>query len=241
MFKETVFTKIGKVLFEAKSNEEIYQIAYSFKEQYDKSEKKDKQAGLIAIELAVASYFEGSVLGAALAAFCILDGTGYRGIGLPDLRTLCDVYTEAGAERNPRCARIMGIEYQKGYPPYVIANPYIASYWYKKAADSGDVQAQSVMGSRYFEGIGVEIDYESASLYWEMAARNGDRTAQYNLGCLYDGRLSDGPSPLEFFDPEKAGYWLEKAARSGDKQALEILNRSYKFDSRRNRWERIDC
>lgn len=239
MFKDNIDVKIGRILFENRSGEDLYKVACGLKEIYDQSEKQDQIAGTMAVEIAVASYFEGYTAGAALASFCMLDGTGYKGANSTTLRTIFEVYSEAGSDVNYICSHNMAQEYDQGNPPYITANPYIASIWYKKAADAGNVSAQFVMGNRYYQGIGVEINYQQTEVYWEAAAKQGHLNAQFNLGCLYGGRLSDGPS-MTTLEPEKAGYWLEQAARAGDKDAAEILNKSYRFNQRKNKWQKID-
>lgn len=239
MFQDNINVKIGRILFENKNGEDLYKVALGLKEIYDQSERKDKIAGRMAVEVAVASYFEGYTAGAALASFCMLDGTGYLGTDSDMLRMLFEVYSEAGSDVNFNCSYNMGQAYDDGYPPYVTANPYIASSWYKKSADAGNVSAQFEMGNRYYNGIGVEIDYQKAEIYWEAAAKQGHVNAQYNLGCLYSGTLSDGPS-MTTLEPEKAGYWLEQAARAGDQDAARILNENFRFNKRKNKWQKID-
>lgn len=237
MFVDNIDVKIGRILFENKTGKELYDVACGLRKIFDDSEKKDKQAGTMAVEVAVAAYFEGYKRGAALASFCMLAGTGYK--NMDNLRIPYEVFTELGSEVNYDCTYNMGVEYEKGYPPYVTANPYIASLWYKKAADAGSARAQFEMGNRYYDGTGVEIDFQLTEYYWEAAAKQGYTSAQYNLGCLCDGSLSGGPS-MTCFNPEKAGYWLEQAARGGHKGAAEVLNQSYRFNQRKNKWQKID-
>lgn len=236
-FDDSTSVAIGCILFENKSGEELYEAACELLKVYNDSKQEDKTIGQMALEVAVAAYFEGCQSGAALALFCMLEGIGRE--DLPDSRILYDIFSEAGAEVNYQCAYNMGAEYERGNPPYIIANPYIASLWYKKAADAGSQQGQLKMGNRYFDGIGVEINFQLAELYWEAAAKQGNIDAQYNLGCLYDGCLTGGSS-VACFNPERAGYWLEQAARGGHKEAVEVLNQSYRFNQRKNIWQKIN-
>ena len=100
MFQDNINVKIGRILFENKNGEDLYKVALGLKEIYDQSERKDKIAGRMAVEVAVASYFEGYTAGAALASFCMLDGTGYLGTDSDMLRMLFEVYSEAGSDVN---------------------------------------------------------------------------------------------------------------------------------------------
>lgn len=239
MFQDNIDVKIGRILFENKTGADLYKVAYGLKNLFDESEGKDQISGTMAVETAVASYFEGHTPGAALASFCMLKGSGYRGMDAADVRMMFEFYSEAGAGVNHVCAFNLAQEYEQGYPPYITANPYVATMWYKKAADAGNVTAQFEMGNRYYNGVGAEIDYQKAETYWLAAAEEGHVNAQYNLGCLYGGLLSDGPS-MTTLEPEKAGYWLEQAARAGDNDAAEILNQSFRFNQRKNKWQKID-
>lgn len=101
LFEDNINVKIGRVLFEKQDSKEIFQAAYGLKQLFDEGGKKDAVAGTMAVELAVAAYFEGCPTGAALAAYCMLDGTGYRTYS--DLRIPFEVYTEAGMEGDYEC------------------------------------------------------------------------------------------------------------------------------------------
>jgi len=41
------------------------------------------------------------------------------------------------------------------------------------------------------------------------------------------------------YEPERAGYWLEQAARNGYEDAATILNEKYRFNQRQNKWKKI--
>ena len=56
-----------------------------------------------------------------------------------------------------------------------------AIMWYTKAANAGNVDAKSSLGSLYY---GLE-DYTNAILWYKKAAANNDKNAQYYLGILY--------------------------------------------------------
>ena len=236
MFEDNIDVKIGRVLFEKQTGKELYDAAIGLKELFDQREKKDAVAGTMAIEIAIASYFEGCSAGAALASSCMLDGTGYQ--GLSNIRVPFEVYLEAGMEANYECAYFLGFEFDHGYPPYIPQNPVIAAHFFKLAADSGSSRAQLEMGNRYYDGRGVEINFQQADVYWEAAAKQGVPEAQYNLGLLLDGSLAGAPS-MTTYEPERAGYWLEQAARNGYEDAATILNEKYRFNQRQNKWNKI--
>ncbi|CAB5379990.1 unnamed protein product [Rhizophagus irregularis] len=60
-----------------------------------------------------------------------------------------------------------------------------AFYWYQKAAENGDKEAQFNLGVCYEEGIGIEKDEVKASYWYQKAAQQGFSNAQYRLGFFY--------------------------------------------------------
>lgn len=62
---------------------------------------------------------------------------------------------------------------------------------------------------KYHSGEGVVRDIKKAAYWYEKSAEQGNKDAQYNLGCLY--AMSDG----ENRDMVKAAYWWRKAGEQG--------------------------
>ncbi len=60
-----------------------------------------------------------------------------------------------------------------------------SAYWFEKAAETGDAQAQEQIGYFYEAGIGVRRDLERAAHWYELAASSGSVTANVSLGTLY--------------------------------------------------------
>jgi hypothetical protein len=61
--------------------------------------------------------------------------------------------------------------------------------WYRKAADQGFEGAQYLLGSAYFQGLGVPQNYQEATKWFRKAADQGNANAQSNLGVAYaEGR-----------------------------------------------------
>ncbi len=65
-----------------------------------------------------------------------------------------------------------------------------ALYWYRKAADYDDEEAQNILGLCYEEGTGVLKDYEKAYYWFSLAVKNGaGACAEHNLArCFRLGR-----------------------------------------------------
>ena len=64
-----------------------------------------------------------------------------------------------------------------------------AAEWYKKAADRGDLFAESKLGFFYFKGQGVTQDYAQAVVWLRKAAERKDPSAQLLLVMMYSEGL----------------------------------------------------
>ena len=60
-----------------------------------------------------------------------------------------------------------------------------AAYWYKKAADSGDPSAQTMLGFLYLTGVGVQPDDVEAFKWFARASGSGYQPAKLNLAVMY--------------------------------------------------------
>ncbi len=90
-----------------------------------------------------------------------------------------------------------------------------------EAANQGDPDAQSLLGTRFLLGDGVPRDDAQAVMWWRKAADQGLANAQSNLGYLYlNGR---GVRT----DYGEALAWYLKAAQQGNVQALKDLGVMY--------------
>ena len=60
-----------------------------------------------------------------------------------------------------------------------------ANYWYKKAAEQGDADAENNLGNAYSNGQGVPKSYTKANYWFTKAAEQGEADAENNLGNAY--------------------------------------------------------
>ena len=88
-------------------------------------------------------------------------------------------------------------------------------------ANSGNTDAQLLVGIMYQMGVGGEEHQADAAYYFRMAAEQGNASAQTNLGKCY---LSGDGVPE---DNNKAFEWFEKAAKQGDAEGQFQLGRCY--------------
>jgi hypothetical protein len=83
----------------------------------------------------------------------------------------------------------------------------------KKAAESGDPEAQSQWGLFLATGDSVPQDIEEGLVWLRKAAEQGELTAMFNLGVILENGLDCKP------DPDEAALWYWQAAELGDTQA----------------------
>ncbi|OHW62278.1 putative beta-lactamase HcpC precursor [Andreesenia angusta] len=96
----------------------------------------------------------------------------------------------------------------------------------KNMAKQGDLEAQSILGTAYYLGNGVEKDFKKARYWFMKAAKQGSEDAQGLLGTIYyygQGTEKDYDSAL---------YWLEKAANQGHEESRSFLKKTDLLESR---------
>jgi len=93
---------------------------------------------------------------------------------------------------------------------------------FHQLAQSGDLDAQTLLGEMYLDGIGVSENYEKAFKWLSSAAQKGDSQAAYLLGNMYENGLYVRE------DVTKAVAWYKKAAAGGDVMAQYNLALIYK-------------
>jgi uncharacterized protein len=98
-----------------------------------------------------------------------------------------------------------------------------AAYWYQKAAEAGDPEAENEIGFFYQAGIGVPVDRTRAVHWYQLAAASGLTRAKVNLGVVYVWGLGVAK------DEELAMQFFHEAASKGDGAAASYLGDLYYF------------
>jgi len=99
----------------------------------------------------------------------------------------------------------------------------------KELAKQGDQDAVFLLGRAYWDGLGLDRDYEKAVDWYRKAAEAGNSEAMNNLGISY----RDGKGVPQ--NNEKAAEWFSKAAKAGNSWALKELEASYLSKRRKKR------
>lgn len=92
-----------------------------------------------------------------------------------------------------------------------------ALFWFEKAAEFGDVKAQSMTASMYETSKGTDTNLEIAKYWYQKASDQEDGYAQFNLGRLY---FDEG-------DYKEAFELFEKSSEKGTPQALNNMATMY--------------
>jgi uncharacterized protein len=106
-------------------------------------------------------------------------------------------------KEDPLAMLMMGRIMQKGLG--VDVDTKQAQYWFSKAADKGNVDAQLALALIFLE----QQNLVEGVPQLEKAAQTGNVTAQYNLGLFYAGIYNNEPQWPQ------AAKWFQKAADQG--------------------------
>ena len=91
-----------------------------------------------------------------------------------------------------------------------------AVFWWAKAAQSGNAEAQNNLGEAYFEGKGIAIDYELAMSWWNKAAAQNNSKAMMHIA----NTITNPPVDSIKVDLVTARFWWMKAAELGESYAM---------------------
>ena len=98
--------------------------------------------------------------------------------------------------------------------------------WFRKAAEQGYAEAQSILGTIYEEGQGVEQDYKEAVKWYQLAGEQGNAEAQINLDLLLkETENTEAQNNLDLL--------LEKKGDSAAQSILDLLLKKKDF------WKRV--
>jgi len=85
-----------------------------------------------------------------------------------------------------------------------------AIYWYKKAAELGNVDAMFNLGCIYCYDEN-SANFEKGIHYFKLAAKHNLKESQFNLGHIYEIKEKK----------ERAFYWYKRARRGGKREMKE--------------------
>jgi|ERR1017187_8580650 TPR repeat protein len=122
---------------------------------------------------------------------------------------------------SPKAQYELGVKYANGQG--VQKDDAKAVFWFRKAADRGNADAQEKLGEMYESGSGGLAKDDAPAVPWfRKAAEQGNAEAQSNLGVMYQ----NGEGGLKK-DDAYAVSWYRKAAEQGYPLAQYVLGMSY--------------
>jgi len=106
----------------------------------------------------------------------------------------------------------------------------------KPQAEKGDDVAQFVLGFMYDEGKGVPQDYAEAAKWYSMAAKQGNKAAQHNLGLIDDqGQVSKDRAEMQKWHRRAAG---PETATQSNPDLMDDQNQVSKDQAGMEKWHR---
>lgn len=90
-------------------------------------------------------------------------------------------------------------------------------------AQTGNPDAEHLLGLMYYMGRGVPQDYKQALQWHRKAAQHGKADAQYVVGAMY---YTGNAVPQ---DHKQAVVWFRKAAEQGHAEAQQVLGLMYRY------------
>lgn len=122
-----------------------------------------------------------------------------------------------GEARNAEDQFLLGRAYARGEG---VARSYEqAGFWYRKAAEQGNLKAMHNLGVLYLEGKGTPRDEKQGFALIKRAAEAGDPKSVAQVGIL----LCNGTGVAK--DPVGGMAWLERGVKEGSPDALVFMAR----------------
>ena len=174
------------------------------------------------------------------------------GIGVEqDLGLALGLFERAAAEGSASALYNLGQAHAQGLE--TPKDPALAAECFREAAERGFAEAAVKLGLLYARGEGVDQSYENAALWYEKAASLGSKGGAWNLAFLkirglgVEKDIGAGIATLEFYaedgdrdavyalrelyaageyvpaDPDRANYWIMRAAKLGSGWACRLL------------------
>ena len=140
-----------------------------------------------------------------------------------DIQRAMSYFKEAADNGIAMAAYQMGRIYETGNAEDLPADQLQSFKWYARAAKEGLPEAENNLGSCYFFGRGVDVDYEKAFRLYKSSAEKGNNEAEMNVGICY----AAGKGVKQ--DYALAYTWWKKAAEQGHVKAMVNLATCYEM------------
>jgi TPR repeat protein len=138
-----------------------------------------------------------------------------------DWRTAMALLHPLAERGDPRAQRTLGLLHDNTAAPDM-RDMAQSVFWYGKAAEQGDAEAESSLGFSYIDGRGVPADPARGLALMTTSVSHGDVHSAFLIGQMYRHGLSGLPK-----DEGMAVAWYRVAAELGDNGAQTQLGIAY--------------
>lgn len=136
--------------------------------------------------------------------------------------------TKANAENGDVAAQdAIGVRYATG--DGIALNNFLASRWFRRAAEQGDARAQYHLALYYYDR--QRVDYHEATIWYRKAAEQGHADSQNQLGVMY----AQAKGVTE--DLDEAVKWFRLAAEQGNASAKVNLEKTFQRKGANGSWQ----
>jgi TPR repeat protein/serine/threonine protein kinase len=153
----------------------------------------------------------GDVEGMFALGECYLFGKGVE----KDPRKAIDLLTAAAGLNNVRALDLLGNVYRKGVPGLLEPNYAESFRLFSRAAELGFLDAQGNLGVLYINGQGAAKDEKKAASLFLDGAEKGNPSCMFYYAMCLEGGVGVAK------DADAAQEWYVKAARGGDRRAVD--------------------
>lgn len=139
----------------------------------------------------------------------------YYGQGIECNKKEGTFFLMSAAENGKYTEESLDIIINENYKGNNVPKNYIETRkWLKKSSDNDNPKAQNDLAFLFFNGLGGEVDYNSAFELYHKSAMHGYALAQANLGTMYVNGIGTKKDSLK-------GYaWYDIASINGNEIAL---------------------
>jgi TPR repeat protein len=153
----------------------------------------------------------GDVEGMYALGECYFFGKGVE----KDPKKAIDLLATSAGLNNVRAMDLLGNIYRKGVPNLLEPNHEEAFRLFSRAAEMGYLDAQGNLGVLYINGQGVTKDEKKAVSLFQDGAEKGNPSCMFYYAMCLNGGVGVEK------DPDAARGWFVKAAKGGDRRAVE--------------------
>lgn len=143
--------------------------------------------------------------------------SGYNAWQNKDYKTAFETFSELAEGGDPRAMFFLAAMYTQGQ--YVSKDEALANQWMIKSAESGNRDAQHVLGIQYDKGVdGFPLDRSLALKWYAAAADQGDVT---KLGRMAEIYLNGDGVPQDY---ALAAKWYKQLVNTGSPKEPDLYN-----------------